>query len=680
MANKKIKEKGKKSKKQILKSKSSKKKVKIKVGKEKKSKKPEKKQNLQNSQPLTNQDKVKVVSDELVKTLIQRIESLEKSQNTATIHRKVVPQYNKVMFSDITSDFNKSTKHSKSNQTIISFIGITGYIPNGFINKKVFYESAIEDFQIKSGKYHNMLPLVVTNFSRTSNIILIGSEQAIEFQKNIGRFYNLSATAFQNIEIIDNENDYHLIFQLINRVVSQEIKSGNDVVIDLTHGFRHIPILSIISIITKTLTHKSIKHILYAKEISRLEKYEIVDLVEYIDIANINYALHNFSNGYSLLNIPPVKNPEFRQLLEEILTFSKIMVGNLFGELFKPNSIANSLLLKINKILEESNHFEQVLQDIKAHLNEIVLIGKEEKTYKKYLSLAKIFQERNFYLNAIINLNEAVGHYFALYIRELNIPEVNAEITQKESGRKFLYIFASSSKNIFRQIFHTNFTNYFLDSKGNEGREMTVKIREKIKLQIGQDRLIQLIKWIDDLTELRNTISHGNLDSTNIYKDIDNLFRLFDKITRWKKLLTTQQPLKSRVAVKPIVPTTNFIVNTDNLNYAQTLKKLETFKETTKNNNWRIPNITELSNLSLDGKLNQNNFWSSSTSFDNPMKIYVWVKNSRREPKGKDSTQHSIFVNENFAKLDDETLQEKTTSLKVERKTVSLDVDFHSLF
>lgn len=72
--------------------------------------------------------------------------------------------------------------------------------------------------------------------------------------------------------------------------MNETINQYDEVIVDVSHGFRHLPILMVVDLIIQNFQDTSkIKQILFAKEIDKHEKdkkgvYEIIDLKEYLTL------------------------------------------------------------------------------------------------------------------------------------------------------------------------------------------------------------------------------------------------------------------------------------------------------------------------------------------------------------------------------------------------------------
>ena len=109
-----------------------------------------------------------------------------------------------------------------------------------------------DSYSLKRERYVNMLPLLIDNFG-VQDVVPIFTLPAKDVQTKVleKELQNKHNEIFKDKNFIDDENDFYSILRIIN-----DVTSGNEeYIIDLTHGFRHIPILATISLISQSLNN-----------------------------------------------------------------------------------------------------------------------------------------------------------------------------------------------------------------------------------------------------------------------------------------------------------------------------------------------------------------------------------------------------------------------------------------
>lgn len=150
-------------------------------------------------------------------------------------------------------------------------ITIAGVSPSQALENKAFYsydENLAKDYSLKKHNYTNMLALLADNFS--TNLVPIFTNEAKESQLAVlqDEFGDDRKELFNDEFLIRDVEDYYDILALINKVLSTD----EEYIIDLTHGFRHIPILATIAIITHALSDApNIKD--FRKSIMEIERF-----------------------------------------------------------------------------------------------------------------------------------------------------------------------------------------------------------------------------------------------------------------------------------------------------------------------------------------------------------------------------------------------------------------------
>jgi len=429
--------------------------------------------------------------------------------------------------------------------------------------KKSFYYTKDDNtIKLKNDKYINTLPLLIENFDY--DIIPIFTKDAKKIQLKV--LHELEQIKdkdyiFNDNYYIDNENDFSKTWKIIDDILNN--KEYDSFIIDVTHGFRHIPLLLLIDLIIVNINDTSkIEKILFAKEEIKpikdngfVGKYEFIDLKEYLDLANINYALSSFTKNYTVPNNIKTNNKIYNDFLDELEKFSKHILANSLDELFvktnKRDSIINKLIRQIETILNNQdnimNDFQSSLINIKKHIEEI----KDKsslKDFEKMYHFALNMKEKGYLLNAITLLNEASGLYAKEYFKKIS-PEIKNFIENFESkikqlknskgNKKYqLYSLSDQSKNLYKlgSRFNGDFL-YIKKANKNEqvhnekSKDVTIRIKNYL-IDNKNDKFEEQINLIDEISILRNNLAHGNSSQRleNVEEDIKNALKEFNKL------------------------------------------------------------------------------------------------------------------------------------------------------
>ncbi|WP_295150865.1 TM1812 family CRISPR-associated protein [uncultured Campylobacter sp.] len=369
-------------------------------------------------------------------------------------------------------------------------------------------------FSLKRERYINMFSLLIDNFG-AQDIVPIFTQLAKKIQIGVLKeeFQNEYNEIFNDRNFIDGEKDFYKILRIINDATSDDDKY----IIDLTHGFRHIPILATISLISKSLSNtEKIKHIFFAKEIEPKKEYEIIDLKEYLELANMSYVLETFNHNYTVSLVSKFKNKNFCNLVSRLSTISNHILSNSLKAL---NKDVDKILSDIDFILknEQIETFKGSLEDIQRHIRELQEIGKEKDSIKFY-RMSRILNSKGYLLNAITLLFEAIGYYCAESF-ECFGDDIKAHINNFKNSRKFnAYDLTHESRTIVKKMGLRN--GAYLTS---------IAVHDNIQKKLESIKTLGAFRdFIKDAEKLRNNLAHGNANE-RIEDSKQELSRLLDK-------------------------------------------------------------------------------------------------------------------------------------------------------
>lgn len=421
-----------------------------------------------------------------------------------------------------------------------AFITILGLIPEKKDRAKyTLSEELKKSISIKDKNYTNMFPLIIDNFSSEYDIYPIFTEKALNIQNTVLKSEELTFKDFKQDFKIKNENDFNEIFHIINDALSSDY---NELIIDLSHGFRHLPILAIINLIMLDIKDSDkIKHILFAKEIISFKEYEIIDLKEYLDIAKLLFTLTAFNSNYTVGNKLTFLNKNYQDLVDNLRIISTHILANSLQQLIGSDSLIHKTVESLKQLLldDKLRQFTNEINNIIEHMNRIKNLDKE-KEYIQFFQLAKMMDKRGYLLNSITLLNESMGFYCAEKLQNMD-EDIYNYIEDFKSIENYIYPLTHQSKNIIK--LKKEFDGLYL----SKHPERSKKITESIKNNLIKEDNEELISLIKDIENLRNNLAHGNSSEKidNIKKTLYKLFKKFEKIAKiTKKEIDTVSPQK----------------------------------------------------------------------------------------------------------------------------------------
>ena len=377
-----------------------------------------------------------------------------------------------------------------------------GHVKAKYILSKTLSEEFRKTFYLKRNSYVNMLPLLVENFQNYGVIRSVFTDSSKMAQEKVlvyeGLDYDIEKNGIYISENVVDENNleieeahYSYFLEKYNALIEEY----DEVIIDLSHGFRHFPLLAIINVITQSIKNvDKIKHILYAKEIKRNSEYEIIDLIEYIDLAKLSFVLSSFNTNYTVGNDMSFNNADYIELTDGLRIVSTHILANSLKQLIGADTIITKTVSQLNTLIAKEKNIQAFQSDIDKiieHLNKIQAL-ENEPLYIQLFQLSKSMKERGYLLNAITLLNESIGIYCAELLKNLD-SRVNKHIEDFMEQNGNLYEVAHQSKNIIKR--ERDFVGPFLTMKKR-------RIATSTEFPILEEELQEVVHGLDYKIEL----------------------------------------------------------------------------------------------------------------------------------------------------------------------------------
>nr|WP_314166591.1 TM1812 family CRISPR-associated protein [uncultured Campylobacter sp.] len=397
---------------------------------------------------------------------------------------------------------------------VVTILG-KGYVKEAEERPIYEYDEKLKNlYSLKKQRYTNMLPLLIDNFG-VQNIVPIFTEDARDDQIKVleKEFKTSHIEIFNNKNFIRGDTDFYEILRIINEATNED----NEYIIDLTHGFRHIPILATISLISQSLSDTNkIKHIFFAKEIINQKKYEIIDLKEYLELANMSYMLETFDKNYTVSFVAAFENEDFENLRGELTKFSNDILANSLKALENRFDVVLQYIENIKKN-EQIFTFRTSLDKIKEHIENLKQIS-TKIDYQKLYEMAKVLNKKGYLLNAITLLFEGIGYYCVSGLEKIS-PKVEAYVREfKNSGFFDSYDLTNQSRNLIKigremksYLFGTEKAQTHFGLSEKKAKEYLGDIKNSICNKLERIPDIEEFKnFIIAAEKLRNNLAHGN--------------------------------------------------------------------------------------------------------------------------------------------------------------------------
>ena len=456
-------------------------------------------------------------------------------------------------------------------KAVITILGTISKPRDGQDKAQYYFSKDLNNiFSLKKDRYTNMLPLLIDNLlEQYGEIISIYTNESKQKQIEVLEYENLQYNIenngiFISEKLYDDKNQeileakYPYFLEKFNEIIEKYDK----VIIDVSHGFRHLPILATVNLIIQNIKNpQKIEYILFAKEIEKFSKYEIIDLKEYLSLANLSFMLSSFNQNYTVSSNIKFKKPLYKEIANELSEFSNHFLSNSLKVLIEGDLI-NDLINKLNELKKDSeiNNFSFYIDEIISHLKDIKnLNGKEE--WEKFYEISKIMSNRGYQLNAITLLFESLGFYCLERLSAI-------ECLSKRKNEYDQYI---KEKRKPRNIYSTyTMTNQI---------KTLVKIQDRFK--IGDERLFinnskikkEIINYLEDvpyikkfenlimdLEALRNNLAHGNTSNSieNVEKYYKKYLKNFENLIVEKDIFQTAKDFSKKNGVEKLQNKFNF--------------------------------------------------------------------------------------------------------------------------
>lgn len=407
---------------------------------------------------------------------------------------------------------------------VITILGIQGQKENIKTEGCARYYFAGESTD-KSQEFFNTLPLLADKFG-AENIVPIYTAAAREFNEAVMAHYADFQINFNDSYKIVDEKNFEALFEIFERVIDDLVKSGvGKIIFDVTHGFRHLPLLALVDLLIQNFSDVSqIDQILFAKEIEKSKLYEIIDLRQYLDIANIAFVIAAFSQNYTLAQ--HIKTKKFESLVNALNDFSYNILSLNIAKLKSSHGELIKELDRIDDIALISR-----AKNLKERLNKIC--DWSDSAYVFRYKLAKDMFEKGYLLQSLVLLFESVNSYI-VGVFERNIPIVFKKILDECStmGVRKNYLIS----NFFIQSLKTRDYETDDDFIGRTmknlkylelSKEEIKGIRDVINTKFGSNN--ELSKYHKQLDDLRNDFAHGNISEEEFSHIKQEIKKLFDK-------------------------------------------------------------------------------------------------------------------------------------------------------
>ncbi len=397
-------------------------------------------------------------------------------------------------------------------------------------------------------RYENMFPLLLKNFS-DARIIAVGTPESIDAQEALlAQRHPDIRHDFEKITL-DDAHDYHDIF----RKLGDLMMADEEIIVDISHSYRHLPALMMVDMIIANIKNPGrVHHILFAKELERFRRYRIIDLREYLTLANISYALASFTKNYTIATTVRTVDEIYQTLLNELSRFGDHILANSFEALLMPEGDKPSLVRQIIDNIELIKHHERTrdlihplvpsLDSISKHMKEVSRQAERPMDERLYF-FARLMYDKGYLLNALTLVDEAAAAYCVEAFRKLptiskSVKMFDAAIQNRDNPKLYnRYELTNIAKNIIK-IGKFYKKNLYREDDATIMEQFIEATRDYINEHYW--KLKNLRDFLFACDETRNNLAHANSDKRldHVRLEIKNL------LIRYEEVCYEEDPLK----------------------------------------------------------------------------------------------------------------------------------------
>ncbi len=310
---------------------------------------------------------------------------------------------------------------------------------------------------------------------------------------------------------IDSDAEAKSIFALIHKY------STANTVLDLTQGFRHIPMMSLLSAMyAKNGNNIEYKNILYGKTKNAEDNpyhhscsYIFVSLMEYVDISDMATVVETFMFSAVLPKLR-IKEKRFQSAVHALQRLSNSIFANDIVSSIKHASLAWEEFEKLRQTMPEFQGLSQRLFD---DLDRIIKLQHLSQRERMHLFARYLF-DKNLLLQAVTVLFESMLAY--LEEEALKHKLYDLKLFRKDKPPKSCLHYKSSyeRRNCLKKTFRKINTNVASPIAGAEFQDL-----------------------LKDIDAFRNNMAHAFIDKSFEQKPkpaIRRFFSVYEKIIREK--------------------------------------------------------------------------------------------------------------------------------------------------
>ena len=264
----------------------------------------------------------------------------------------------------------------------------------------------------------DLFPEAVAQLYEPNQLIAFTTEAVQDGKKaELQRFQEKLGSKFKTINIPDGNSEEELwnIFQKC----ADAVDPGDEIILDITHAFRSIPLLVfIVAVYLRQVKHVRLNHIIYGAFEARdteTNRTPIFDLTPFVELLNWTNAVNVFQNSGDARPIAglAIPDPNIANALEKL---SETLLTNRTLEAQEAAFDFNGL--DLNPMKEESPPFGMLISQLQANYQEMAVddpSNKSGQSLKKQWIQIEWYIENQHYLQAVTLMREWLISYECIH-------------------------------------------------------------------------------------------------------------------------------------------------------------------------------------------------------------------------------------------------------------------------
>ena len=322
------------------------------------------------------------------------------------------------------------------------------------------------------------------------------------------------------------ENEFKEMFKTVLTNLT-----GKRIILDLTQGFRHQPVLLFLGGFIRGLSHINLK-IYYSMDISNNTEqltsmgaplgqnqkfFKCYALESYLEIGYISLIFSLFAKSFNIPNVITVESPELVEVVKSLQGLGQdILENNIYSAIEK----ASAAYKKIKSFLESElgSHVKESARDTLRLLGKLKALKKQSESEKLFV-IGNIMLERKYLLNAATYLYEGI----MAFIQEKTLHKVQRYIIKGATPSNY-----EKNQAIKEVMSHNRIRDRRLLEKFYNFNSSALGMYVKLKKLVGR------------VNRIRNNAAHAFTNTKsrlNYENELQQYYKIFEKIKQNPSIL-----------------------------------------------------------------------------------------------------------------------------------------------